>query len=1488
MKNVKLTGNQGKVGGAMCVYGGKVTLENVDITGNHATSGYGAFHMNRNNSGKNLIDVTLKGKVIISGNTAGTDNHANNLHMREFEEYVDATGLTDGSKIGVTMESSRIGNGFMNITENQNGTDNSKHFESDDAAWIVGFNGEVYLKPAFEHIHCVCGKADCTDASHEKIEYAAWTSTTTLPKSGNYCLTADVTITAEAQLAKNTTLNLCLHGHKVTGKGGKGVRFFSTSGSGGEVLNITDCTATFDASGKYIAGGFYDNDNTHTNSGGGAIYIRAGGLLNFYQGIVSGNKCGTGGAAFYGKSATLNIFYAEVTDNQSYDTVNNVWKDGAALYSDNSVITVYDGVFTGNQAKSGGVYSGFGTGVLDIRGGTFTGNVAQETYGAFNAATSTLDVKLSGDVTIFGNTAAGKASNLRLGGNKADVADLADTAKISVTANPFAAFTTDTQDYTKQFESDDAKLDVVYQENKLFLIASTSEHMHCLCAGTSTKGCDHGKLPFLAWDKATSLPTGGNYYLTTDVTISTQTRLENTDLNLCLNGHTITVTTGRAFYMTDGANLTLTDCQGSGKITGATAGAILTNSAGKEMSISLYNGTFTENHAQSTGGALVVQGDCVFNMYGGKITGNTATSKLNTNADGSVKLDSAGNQSYVSANGGGVYVSADSTFNMYAGEISGNTATRIEYLKAEATKPTSAGGYAGGVAVYGKMNLYGGKIFVSSAGSELNIYGGEISGNTAQNAGGAIISQTHAVTNISGGKITKNTALKGGGGGMYVSTGTTLNMTGGEITYNVSADPEKDHNGGGLYVLASTVNMSGGVIGYNKAAGGAGMYMGLSGTRYPTLNISGTAKITGNEASGNGGAIFATGEGTKITMTGGEISKNKALNGGGLITQTKSAFEFTGGKIINNTVTASGGGIYISTNTTLKMTGGTISGNVSKGAGGGAAILRAKATITGGSVSSNTASNGAGVKIMGATVTIGGASITGNHSVGTLNKTTGKYTGANGAGIYIGRAGYKKNGVQMYDYPVVTVSGAYVAYNKADGAGAGMLVESNGTKFTMYSGTFAYNEAPNSSGGAIYFSNYSNPKVYGATIYGNKAKSAAGIYSANCTGVMENLKIYDNEGGSSTVIITGKDGMFEAKNIEIYDNVSTGAVGGIAIQGKATFNLDGAKIYGNTAKSAGGGVYFSTPGFGTWKNVEIYENEVTDGYGGGMFVGQSSIVNFDNVTIRDNKTATYGGGIACRGRLNLDNCKILNNQAGGNFGGGGICTNTMSHVEMGQNAGVYANNVIISGNKAFEQGGGVYGHRGGPIYLNSCTITDNTSGMEGGGVYANGRFGLVNCTVTGNTSGGEGFAVYFTAGEFDGHSYSTGHKKVGGNMIIKDNNGGDMYLGEGSAVAVVEGPLGEKTHMEITLHSGVLSEHLFGEYNYEGGDLNYVVTAGNRSLTDPEKYTYEAPGTEEGENAPAQIGDVLLYAGIGLVALAAIAGVILFLKKKKTPAGESK
>ena len=472
--------------------------------------------------------------------------------------------------------------------------------------------------------------------------------------------------------------------------------------------------------------------------------------------------------------------------------------------------------------------------------------------------------------------------------------------------------------------------------------------------------------------------------------------------------------------------------------------------------------------------------------------------------------------------------------------------------------------------------------------------------------------------------------------------------------------------------------------------------------------------------------------------------------------------------------------------------------------------------------------------------------------------------------------------------PKVTIYNIYVANNYANNAGGGMLIQSDGTQFTMYGGTYTNNTALG-NGGALYLSTKTVSNIYGGSFYGNNAKASGAINFLRCQSSLSNVKIYDNttksSGGACSII--GEAVTVNMKNVEIYDNEATGVGGAMIVQAAGILHMEDSKAYNNESKSDGGAFYFSNPGYGTFKNVQITDNK-SGRNGGGVFVRANAIVEMDNVTVSGNSAAgTYGGGIGVRARLVIKNSKVLNNVCPAGTGGG-IGGFQVSSIDLGTTAGVFADNVIISGNEAGLQGGGVYSHRGCPSYLENCTITDNTSKGEGGGIYVDGRFGMTDSTVTGNTSGGQGHAVYIAAAQYDGHSYTTGHRKLAGDVIVRDNNGGDMYIDEGTAVAVVGEAIGEKAYIKITLHSGVLSEHLFGVYGYEGGNLVYTVTAGDRSITDPEEYQYyQGPDDEAERDGNAA---VWLYVGIGVIGLAAIAaGTVVVVKKKKVgkPAQEA-
>ena len=130
----------------------------------------------------------------------------------------------------------------------------------------------------------------------------------------------------------------------------------------------------------------------------------------------------------------------------------------------------------------------------------------------------------------------------------------------------------------------------------------------------------------------------------------------------------------------------------------------------------------------------------------------------------------------------------------------------------------------------------GGAVTVDAKGV-LNIYSGEISGNTVTSGkGGAIYIKSGGVVNIYGGTIKDNHVYSGDGGAIYVEAGGTLNLYGGKITGNTASGL-----GGGIYVEADgRVNIQGApVVTGNTAGGKANNVYVCADSTSPLLTISG-------------------------------------------------------------------------------------------------------------------------------------------------------------------------------------------------------------------------------------------------------------------------------------------------------------------------------------------------------------------------------------------------------------------------------------------------------------------------------------------------------------------------------------------------------------------------------------------------------------------------------------------------------------------------
>ena len=543
--------------------------------------------------------------------------------------------------------------------------------------------------------------------------------------------------------------------------------------------------------------------------------------------------------------------------------------------------------------------------------------------------------------------------------------------------------------------------------------------------------------------------------------------------------------------------------------------------------LTINGGTFSKNTAQQGGGMYVTNSNSIFTMTGGEISNNRAysagggiyvkeskqatisgtTISVNTaNVDGGGVFVSDGAMLTVNGTitgntaqqGGGVYVrDVDSEFKMTGGKISENKTT-VE----TATSQNRISG--GGIFIYNKgraiisnteisdntANNNGGGIHVNSGTLTMNA-DTIISKNIASQDGGGVYFSSGTLT-INGGTFSRNIANQNGGG-VYV-TGSTFVMSGGEITENVA-----DQDGGGIYIIGSTFTMtdgkigdenianiaphgggvyvndnstftmSGGEIKSNKAINGNAPYPGQGGGVYvysATFEISGTAKISGNDAAQSGGGIYVYTDSANVTatltMSGGEISGNTTTNNGGGVYNQNSNFIMSGGEICENTSLNKGGGVFlegtVTSKSTFTMGGGTISENTAKnndsnspnGDGGGVSINSyGEFTLNNGTISGNKAVYGAGVHVNDGTFTMGNGTISGNTASDREN--------SGGGGIHLFKGTFTMNGG--------TVSGNEATGTDPDSGGGGIYIYSdNNTTFTMTGGTFTENKASRGKG----------------------------------------------------------------------------------------------------------------------------------------------------------------------------------------------------------------------------------------------------------------------------------------------------------------------------------------------------------------------------------------------------------------------------------------
>lgn len=157
----------------------------------------------------------------------------------------------------------------------------------------------------------------------------------------------------------------------------------------------------------------------------------------------------------------------------------------------------------------------------------------------------------------------------------------------------------------------------------------------------------------------------GSYYLDANLTLNKGIYITG-DVTLCLNGHDIEIEERKNVIGIRNANkLTLCDCKGTGKLTSQDGRGLDFSGDGSNArtgTFIMYGGSITGNSATATGAGVSVWDNCTYNMYGGSITGNQAKEK----------------------GGGGVYVDSSATIT-----LSGNVQIKDNYKGSNSNKNPS-------------------------------------------------------------------------------------------------------------------------------------------------------------------------------------------------------------------------------------------------------------------------------------------------------------------------------------------------------------------------------------------------------------------------------------------------------------------------------------------------------------------------------------------------------------------------------------------------------------------------------------------------------------------------------------------------------------------------------------------------------------------------------------------------------------------------------
>lgn len=562
------------------------------------------------------------GHFTVSGSAKVSDNTTSNVYLPDGATMaIGQGGFDKTASIGVTTKNLPTLGSYVAIAtgaadDYKDGTFTADQTTGDCEFQQVG--DQILLVNGTLHQHPICGNTCDHDSEHANVAWKGVSLLSEITTGGYYYLTQNIEQTQTWNLP-NDRVVLCLNGYNITANANVDVIKISSYAQ----FILTDCMG-----GKMEYGKITHKEGSE----GRGIYVN--GIFTMYGGEISGNTADAPSASNKRYGGGVYVYDGcSFTMNGGKITSNTAGVYGGGVYlSRKSNFTMNGGSITGNSAQMSG-------GGVELNGGnsgddsTFTVSGKAVIKDNLTKGSSTKANNVACNGTIINVASPGLDSEAHIGVSTNEISE-GDYKVVAQGKSSYQMKDTDAE----RFHSDNGYASKLIGNSIVFMNGTLHEHAVCGKTGCTEEDHDNTLWIPLTYDsenqilqygrkgvkKSTynkyTLPAG-NYYLFADITLDGSIEISG-DVNICLNGHTISTKLYNSVFDINSHKLAVCDCSTghSGKI------EIIDNHSETNPSfvvrlnaaqLCLYGGTI------QGGDYGVYSNNSSVELFGGSITGNT-------------------------------------------------------------------------------------------------------------------------------------------------------------------------------------------------------------------------------------------------------------------------------------------------------------------------------------------------------------------------------------------------------------------------------------------------------------------------------------------------------------------------------------------------------------------------------------------------------------------------------------------------------------------------------------------------------------------------------------------------------------------------------------------------------------------------------------------------------------------------------------------------